>query len=131
MRFQWARFKRYVIWSVVIGLFVYVGTEAFEILFGSNFRTVIPGRIYRCAQPSSCDLRRAIARYGIRTVINLRGYSGGEPWYDDECRSTAELDLNQEDICFSAGRMPAPNEVRRLLEVFDRAEYPILIHCKR
>src|SRR5262245_11581468 len=100
MPFTWARLKRYVIWTVVIGLFIEVGTEAFNILFGSNFRIVISGRVYRCAQPSHYDLRRAAARYGIRTVINLRGYADGEPWYEEECRATAELDLNQEDICF-------------------------------
>jgi hypothetical protein len=36
-----------------------------------------------------------------------------------------------EDICLSAGRMPSTVELRRLVEVLDNCEYPILIHCHR
>lgn len=122
---------RLLIWSVVIGGTVAFGVEVYSILFGLNFHAVIPGRVYRCAEPSAADLRRAVAQYGIRTVVNLRGCSDGYPWYDEESRATAELDISQEDVRFSAVRLPAPNEVKRLLEVFDNAEYPILIHCKR
>jgi protein tyrosine phosphatase (PTP) superfamily phosphohydrolase (DUF442 family) len=70
-------------------------------------------------------------RYGIRTIVNLRGCSDGEPWYADESRATQDLDLNQEDIGFSAGRLPASCEVRHLIEALDRTDYPILLHCRQ
>jgi hypothetical protein len=53
------------------------------------------------------------------------------PWYQEECRATHRVDVNQEDVCMSAGRLPATHELRRLLEVLDRAEYPLLLHCRR
>src|SRR6185369_17020498 len=31
----------------------------------------------------------------------------------------------------SAKRHPPPSEIRRLIEVFDRTEYPVILHCAR
>jgi hypothetical protein len=52
------------------------------------------------------------------------------PWYQEECRTCAQLGISQEDITLSANRLPPPAELRRVVEVLDRTEYPILIHCK-
>src|SRR5204863_5012641 len=73
-------------------------------------------------------------RKNIRTVINLRGTSQRTPkeeWYIGECRATHDANVSQEDITLSAKRLPAPAEVRRLIDVLDRTEYPILVHCQR
>jgi hypothetical protein len=53
------------------------------------------------------------------------------PWYLEECRVTHRLGIAQEDVCLSAGREPSAHEMLHLLEILDRTEYPILIHCKR
>jgi protein tyrosine phosphatase (PTP) superfamily phosphohydrolase (DUF442 family) len=113
------------------GLLIAGATEAASVLVGRNFHELVPGRVYRCAQPGPADIRRAAEDYGIRTVINLRGCAVGVDWYDAECEATADLDLCQEDLTLSAGRLPAPQELRRLLDVLDRADYPVLIHCRR
>lgn len=122
---------RRLTWGVVAGLSMAVAAEAGTILVGRNFHTLIPGRIYRCAQPSSTDLQGYVAKYGVKTVVNLRGCCSTTDWYVEEGRATAAANIAQEDITLSAGRLPAPHEVRRLIEVLDRAEYPILIHCRR
>jgi protein tyrosine/serine phosphatase len=122
---------RRLVWGVFTGLALAFFAEAGTILVGRNFHTLIPGRAYRCAQPSPADLQRYIAKYGIKTVINLRGCCSTTEWYIDEGRATAAANIAQEDITFSAGRLPAPQELRRLIEVLDRAAYPILIHCRR
>lgn len=98
---------------------------------GTNLHTVAPGRVYRCAQPDAFDLPRLVNRYGIRTVINLRGPCLGFDFYEEEGRATEALDLDQEDVRMSACRLPSVHEVRRLVEIFDRAAYPLLIHCRR
>jgi protein tyrosine phosphatase (PTP) superfamily phosphohydrolase (DUF442 family) len=123
------RMIRILVWSVAGCLMLAFVAEAHSVLIGRNFHTLIPGRVYRCAQPSAADLKRAVARYGIKTVINLRGTSDGYEWYDEESRATAELDLNQEDVSFSAGRLPSPQEVRKLVEALDKAEYPVMLAC--
>jgi protein tyrosine phosphatase (PTP) superfamily phosphohydrolase (DUF442 family) len=108
-----------------------LAVEAGRVLFGRNCHTVLPGRVYRCAQLSGAALERTIHTLGIRSVVNLRGCCAAFPWYLAECRATHRADVAQEDICLSASRLPSVHEVRRLVEVFDRAEYPLLVHCRR
>ncbi len=105
--------------------------EVGSVLVGANFHTVLPGRVYRCAQPSPQALAEMVESHGIRTVVNLRGRCNPFPWYLEEARATCRLDLCQEDICLSAGRLPSVNELRRLIEVLDRTEYPLVFHCRR
>jgi protein tyrosine phosphatase (PTP) superfamily phosphohydrolase (DUF442 family) len=105
--------------------------EGYRVSFGGNFHAVVPGRIYRCAQPTEAAVKEAVAQYGIRTIVNLRGSSDTFPWYLEESRATHDCNISQEDVCFSAGRLPATSEVRRFIEVLDHSEYPILMHCRR
>ena len=105
--------------------------QALYVLVGWNFHTVIPGRVYRAAQPDARALGWYVRRHGVRTVINLNGCCDPKPQYLDECRATHRLDVSQEDIGMSAGRLPAVPALRHLLEVLDHAEYPVLIHCHR
>lgn len=131
MRIGAVNARRALVFVVLGGLVLAVGAKAASVLTGRNFHTVLPGKIYRCAQPSPDDLRSYVRRHGIRTVVNLRGCCASFDWYQDESQTTCNLDLAQEDITLSAGRLPAPNELRRLVDVLDHAEQPILIHCKR
>ena len=107
--------------------------EARRVFVGSNRHTVIPGRVYRCAQPSAEGLADQIRAHGICTVLNLRGSSLAPPadWYAAEVATTHELGVSQEDITLSASLPPPPAELRRLVEVLDHTEYPILVHCKQ
>src|SRR5438132_321219 len=97
-----------------------VAVEAYRVFLGSNCHTLIPGKVYRSAQPSSRDLERMIRSKGIRTVINLRGCSDPCPWYLEECRVTHRCNVALEDVGFSAGRYPSAHEFRRLVEILDR-----------
>jgi hypothetical protein len=115
----------------LIGLALAIGAEATSIFALGNVHTVIPGRVYRCAQPSPEQLADLVRRYNVHTVVNLRGYCDGFDWYLAECRATRDLDLAQEDVTFSAGRLPPPTELRRLVDVLDHTEYPIVIHCRQ
>jgi hypothetical protein len=107
-----------------------VVAQAYYIFLAGNFHAVIPGQVYRCGQLSGEALEKVIAEHHIRTVVNLRGSSPPLPWYLEECRATNHLNVGQEDICFSANRLPSIHELRRLVEVLDRAEYPLLFHCR-
>jgi protein tyrosine phosphatase (PTP) superfamily phosphohydrolase (DUF442 family) len=117
-------------WSCVFLFVVAVAAQGYYIFLAGNIHTVIPGQVYRCGQLSGEALEKIIAEHHIRTVVNLRGSSAPSPWYLDECRATNSLNVGQEDICFSANRLPSIHELRRLVEVLDRAESPILLHCR-
>lgn len=115
-------------WSASLALLVlfsYLGW----VLATVNFRTVLPGQAYRCGQLSADRLEQVVRRHGIRTVINLRGCCVNLPWYREEAAATARLDIAQEDIGFSARRMPPTLALRQLIDILDRSEYPILFHC--
>lgn len=121
---------------VIPGICLLVIGEVIRVLALSNRHCVIPGRVYRCAQPTPADLRELAEAYGLRTVINLRGLARDENdpasgWYFAEAQTLHDLGLSQEDITLSANRLPPPGELRRLVEVLDKSEYPVLLHCKR
>lgn len=124
----WAR---RVAMALLAGLGAALLTEVGRVLFAGNVHEVMPGRLYRSAQLSPSKLRDLIRSRGIRTVVNLRGCCAGFDWYAEQCRVTHELNVAQEDVTLSANRLPAPSELRRLIEVYDHAEYPILIHCRQ
>src|SRR3954463_14348117 len=93
--------RRVVLCAAVL-VFAPLALEAYSVMFGGNFHTTVPGKIYRCSQPSTAELERMIADYAIRTVINLRGPCDGFDWYRDQTRVVHDHNICQEDICFSA-----------------------------
>ncbi len=125
------RWLRWGVLGVVAAAVVLVLLEARRVYGGLNEHTVIPGRVYRTAQPAEQDLRELTARHGIRTVLNLRGTTPTDETYQGECRGTFAADVAQEDVTLSAQTLPFPAELRRVIEVLDRSEYPIVVHCKQ
>ena len=123
----WRRIARIALAIAIVAFFV----EALRVTAWTNQHTVIPGKIYRSAQPNEGDIRDYAAGKGVKTIINLRGLCPEFGWYQDEMRASHELGISQEDITLSANALPSPNELRRVVEVLDRSEYPILIHCRR
>jgi hypothetical protein len=113
----------------VTGLLLTVGVEVCRVTLGGNIYAVIPGEVYRCRQPTAARLDAYVRLYGIRTVVNLRGCCDTLPSYLEQSREGARLGLSQEDLPFTAGRLPSVITVRHLVEVLDRSERPVLIHC--
>jgi len=113
------------------GAFLGVTAEAARVVFGSNEHTVIPGKVYRSAQLSQQKLERVIAEKKIRTVLNLRGCCPEMDWYRCDAQATHATGICQEDLTFSAKRYPPAPEITRLVEIFDRAELPLIMHCAR
>lgn len=108
-----------------------VAAEAVRVFALTNKHTVVPGKVYRSAQLGPDELARVIDERGIKTVVNLRGTGPEVAWYAAEARTTHAKGVCQEDVSLSAKRLPAPAEVRRLVEVLDKTAYPILLHCQR
>jgi len=125
------RLRRALLKGAAVGIAVALALEARFVLLGKNFHCVRPGFVYRCAQQDGPGLEQILRAYGIRTVINLRGCNAILPWYVEECRMTHQCDVAQEDLCLSAGRLPSSHEIRRFVEVLERTEYPVLLHCRR
>lgn len=134
MKLRWPRPRVNARTAVRAGLLTLVAWLAFNVVhiyLGSNAHSVIDTRIWRSAQLSGEQLARMIDAKGIRTVINLRGHCPDFDWYRQEAAVTAARGVSHEDITLSANRLPPPGELKRLLEVLDHAEQPILFHCKQ
>ena len=94
-----------------------------------NFHEVLPGQLYRSAQPTPGQLARYIQRYGIKTVINLRGPSE-QKWYRDEVATTSRLAIQHLDFRMTASRQLSDGESEELIALMKDAPKPLLIHCK-
>lgn len=129
---RWSRLRaRWIVGALALLALIPAGYWALAVFCGKNIHVVIPGRVFRGAQLSVADLEQLVKQHKIRTIVNLRGCCDKIPWYINECRLAQRLNLNQEDIGLSAYRFPNTTELRELVEVLERAEYPIYLHCRR
>ena len=95
-----------------------------------NWGVVESGRMYRSNHPTPRQLRQAVRRHGIRTVINLRG---NRPECGSDLLGRAEaarLGVAHVDAPFESRGAPHKDRILRLAEVFSRMQEPALLHCK-
>jgi protein tyrosine/serine phosphatase len=120
-RVGWRRAARALLpWAVV----ALSATGCTRLLY--NFGTVREREIYRSAQPSPALLRHVAARYGIRSIVNLRGRT---PGYESAFAARHGLRLFVLDL--SAAKPPSALEVRRFLDIVsDPENQPVLVHCR-
>ncbi|MFA5949928.1 MAG: sulfur transferase domain-containing protein [Hyphomicrobium sp.] len=107
-----------------------------DMLFGDHLviRVAFPNRhrlsaeAWRAAQPLPHQIMD-LARRGIRTVINLRGVSASST-YLLEKQACEKAGLTMLDFRVRSRGVPTRSEVLEARALFDRVEYPILMHCK-
>lgn len=95
-----------------------------------NFHAVVEGELYRSAQPGPADIVRYAQDHGIKTIINLRGENKGSAWYDTEIAQSQKFGIHHVDFRMSAWRQLPQQEAAELILLLERAEKPVLIHCK-
>ena len=105
---------------------VYVGVN----FATGNFHTVIPGQLYRSGQPTPDQISRWHGRYGIKTIVNLRGSHPDKAWYKAEIETARRHGIELLDYKLSAKRVTSASQVEELLDIFAKAAPPILIHCR-
>jgi protein tyrosine phosphatase (PTP) superfamily phosphohydrolase (DUF442 family) len=97
--------------------------------FQGNLGIVDAGRVIRSAQPTS-QLPQWVRDFHLKSILNLRGGSPADWWYEAEVRTAQEYGLSFYDLPLSATRRPARVELLRLIDVLQQSPYPLLIHCK-
>lgn len=113
----------------LVGLAGLFGAYDGVLIFSGNFHEIVPGQFYRSAQLSGERLGAEIDRYGIETVINLRGESPDRGWYIDEVAATAAHGATHVDFGMSASRDLTPERTQELLTLLKTAKQPNLVHC--
>jgi protein tyrosine phosphatase (PTP) superfamily phosphohydrolase (DUF442 family) len=83
---------------------------------------------WRAAQPGGHHIG-TIAAAGIKTVVNLRGARVcGSYWLEQAaCRRHG---ITMVDCQMRSRASPSIEELRRARDLFERIEYPMLMHCK-
>lgn len=97
-------------------------------LYDNRFR--LGGGLYRINQPSPKRLELYKKKYGIRTVVNLRGRNEQLGWYRLEEASCQALDLKMFNFqVYSRGLLDA-NQLLDLKRIIESVELPAAVHCK-
>ena len=114
---------------LVIGA-VTLGAYLAAIQLTGNFAAIVPGEAYRSNQPSAADIAAYSARYGVRTIVNLRGRHEAAAWYRDEAAAAKNLGIRLIDFPMEADRRLDVEGAGQLVALLRDAPRPILIHCR-
>ncbi|MBS1161326.1 MAG: Protein tyrosine/serine phosphatase [Proteobacteria bacterium] len=123
------RAARKLLLAGVGALLIVVGGFYGYLQVSNNFHEVEAGRYYRSAQLSPQELASAIERYGIRSVLNLRGPNAGKPWYDEEIAVTTGAGVRQLDYPISARQPVSLQQIAEIQALIAQAPKPLLVHC--
>lgn len=95
-----------------------------------NFETVFPGQFYRSAQLTPAELQEVIEKYGIKTVISLRGGPEHTQWFQDQKNLLESKNVAFEIVWWTAEHFPPKEELVKYVDLLKTAQYPILVHCR-
>lgn len=95
-----------------------------------NFNTVVADTFYRSGEMGAEELDEIIRNNNIKTIIDLRldpnekdDGSLSEKWI-------SELDSAEYyNVKLSSSKIPSYETVSELIEIYDKAKIPILVHC--
>jgi protein tyrosine/serine phosphatase len=85
-------------------------------------------KLFRSAQPLPYHVQKW-ADTGIRTIINLRGGREFGSWPLQKIASE-KAGLHIEDLTLRSREAPDKETIFKAKEVFERAQYPAIVHCK-
>jgi undecaprenyl-diphosphatase len=95
-----------------------------------NVHTVIPNKIYRSAQFDHKELTIYTKKFGLKTIVNLRGSWPTNHWYQVESTFAKQNHLHYYPIQFSAYKLPTKDKLRELVHLLQTAPQPIIFHCE-
>ncbi|MBE9538225.1 MAG: tyrosine-protein phosphatase [Proteobacteria bacterium] len=90
--------------------------------------TVIPGQIYRSAQPDIEDITRWSEQLRIRSVLTLQSAT---PWSPEQAGQIGSLGIDLFFVPLKFDRQPSRASMIKLLELIHNAPKPLLVHCLR
>jgi len=97
-----------------------------------NFYEVEKNTFYRSKQLTHKKLRYYIKKFGIKTIINLRGENTHRKWWRREKMVTEEFGVKFYNIPMSAYRNPKKRQISFLIDLYKTSKMaprPILVHC--
>lgn len=105
---------------------LFIDHGVFRLLYVNRHR--LGEHAWRSAQPAPHHIK-ALAREGIRTIVNLRGERMcGSYWLEQEACRRYGIELVNYQVRSRAA--PSRAELKGARDLFDRIQYPMLMHCK-
>jgi hypothetical protein len=111
---------------------------------GKRLREVVPGRVYRSGQMDEAGFAEAVARFGLRSIINVqddfpnpdvsRGYWTRKTVTEKELCARLGVkyfQLSPDLVRRRRAGVDRPKVIEEFLALMDQGStYPVLIHCK-
>jgi protein tyrosine phosphatase (PTP) superfamily phosphohydrolase (DUF442 family) len=115
---------------VVLAILLFLGGAYAWVHGGGNFHEVEKGMVYRSSWLGAEGLEKAIARHGVKSVLNLCGEQPGKAWYDGEVTVSRRFGVRLISLAFSANTPLDSNQVAQLADALRDSPKPLLIHCR-
>ncbi len=126
---QKRKYYQYIqITSVLIIVSILAGYYLYSFIINANLKEVVPGKVYRSAQPSEALLVKWSKKYGIKTIINLRAENPKDT--GREKIVAQDLGIKLITLNLSGNRLITSSELVNLINVLQTAQTPLLLHCK-
>ena len=77
---------------------------------------VLPGPLYRTNQPSPAKIRKYKRKYGIKTIVNLRGDNPAIGLYRLQLETCQQLNIRLTDLRVYSRAAPIPEVIHRIKE---------------
>lgn len=115
--------------AIVLLLLLPFAAYGGHLVVRGNFHEVIPGELYRSAQPSARQIAAMVETYGIKSIVNLRGRNDRRDWYIEEVAEAQRLGLTHVDFAMSARKVLSVERADELTRILRDIPKPVLIHC--
>src|SRR6185369_11290845 len=69
-------------------------------------------------------------KYGIKTVISLRGAPKNSYWYPQEVKVLEEEQVKFLHFGWTSDYFPHNDDLQGYIKALQQEQYPILVHCK-
>lgn len=115
--------------KILIVIVMLAAFYAVTMAWMNNFHVVIPNELYRSGQLSAGEIPYYTKRYGMRSILNLRGDNTGSKWYDREVEESSASGVQIINYRMSSKQVISREEALKLIEIMRAAPKPLLIHC--
>lgn len=106
-----------------------LGGYALYLVATENFHTVVAGQIYRSGQMNEEQFSQVIQKYGIKSILNLRGENPTTAWHQAELAAATNYHVVHYDRSLGSGTPLTLKQMNDLVTLLRDAPKPILIHC--
>ena len=97
--------------------------------FSDNFHEVQESRCYRSKTLPADALEKYVQEKQLKTILNLREADATAEWFCKEKEIAEKHCVHFYTVTLDASRPPTKEEIQKILNIFNGASVPLLIHC--